>query len=367
MGLIQSFFSYSTLGDLMRKMLAIFVILFLIFPINVNTVSTSATSAILMDMDSGRILYSKDIHKVRSVASISKIMTAVVAIESGKLDDIVTIGEEIDKSYGSGVYIQKGEKITLRDLVYGLMLRSGNDAADAIAYYLGKDKFVDMMNSKARELGMKNTTFNNPSGLDEDSGNFSTVYDMALLTSHAMKLVDYQEIVNTKTHRVETNKNTYIWKNKHKLLYNYQFTTGGKTGFTGKAKRTLVTTASKNGLNLVVVTLNDGNDYLDHMSLFNYGFLEYQNVKVLTKGSLNLYDELYYGNYHISIDNNYSYPVREDEELLIKYELSDEPEEGDVGYARVYLNDEEIHRETIKAVKLEAYHQGLIDWFKSLW
>ena len=122
----------------------IFLFLFvLILPIKVLAIETSASSAILMDTDTRRILYSKNINDQRSVASISKIMTAVLAIESGKLDEIVTIGDEIDKSYGSGIYIEKGEKLTLRDLVYGLMLRSGNDASYAIANFVYGDNFVD--------------------------------------------------------------------------------------------------------------------------------------------------------------------------------------------------------------------------------
>lgn len=351
----------------MKKLIVVFFLLYFIFPINIYGVSTSATSAILMDMDSNRILYGKDIHNVRSVASISKIMTAVLAIESGKLDDVVTVGDEINKSYGSGIYIKKGEEITLRDLVYGLMLRSGNDASYAIAEYVGKDKFVEMMNNKATEIGMENTVFNNPNGLDEEAANYSTVYDMALLTSYAMKLKDYKEIVNTKTRTVKTNMNTYIWTNKNKLLFNYEYTTGGKTGFTKKAKRTLVTTASKENLNLVVVTLNDGNDFADHIKLFEYGFENYQNVSILKKGALSLYDDIYYGVYRLSLEKDYSYPIMEGEELLIKFELEEKPSEGSVGFAKVLVNNKEVYRDVIYAVKLKTYRKSLLEWFKSLW
>ena len=153
----------------------IFILFILLFPFNMLAIETSATSAILMDTDTNTILYEKNIHDVRSVASISKIMTSVIAIESGKLDELVTIGDEIDAAYGSGIYIQKGEELTLRDLLYGLMLRSGNDAALAIANYVGGsvEEFVNMMNEKAKELKMNNTTFNNPSGLDQEKGNYS--------------------------------------------------------------------------------------------------------------------------------------------------------------------------------------------------
>lgn len=351
----------------MKKFITLFLVLYFIIPVNVNGVSTSATSAIMMDMDSKRILYGKDIHNVRSVASISKIMTAVLAVESGKLDDVVTIGDEIDKSYGSGVYIKKGEKMTLRDLVYGLMLRSGNDASYSIAKYVGGDSFVDMMNKKAAEIGMENTVFNNPNGLDEEAANYSTVYDMALLTSYAMQLDDYRTIVNTKTHTVKTNMNNYIWTNKNKLLFSYEYTTGGKTGFTHKAKRTLVSTASKDNLNLVVVTLNDGNDFADHVRLFEYGFENYQNIPILKKGELSLYDDLYYGTYRLSLEKDYSYPIMAGEELLIKFELEETPIEGNVGYAKVLVNNKEVYRDVIYAQKLKTYRKSLMEWFKSLW
>lgn len=265
----------------MKKYLLIFMILVLIPMMNVKAISTSATSAILMDQDSGRILYSENIHEVRSIASISKIMTGILAVESGKLDETVTVGDEILKAYGSGIYIKQGEKISLRDLVYGLMLRSGNDAALAIADYVGGsvDKFVALMNEKAKEIGMKNTTFHNPSGLDEEEevGNYSTAYDMAILMSYAMKNEDFKKIVGTKKYTLKTNKNHYIWYNKNKLLQTYQYATGGKTGFTKKARRTLVSTATKGNVNLIAVTLNDGNDFQDHENLHEYGFDNFQS------------------------------------------------------------------------------------------
>lgn len=277
----------------MKKLL--FLILLLI-PFSIKAIDTSATSAILMDQDSKRILYAKDIHNVRSVASISKIMTAIVAIENGKLNKKITIGDEIDGAYGSGIYIKKGEKLLLKDLLYGLMLRSGNDAALAIAHHVGGDvdKFVQMMNDLAKKIGMKNSQFNNPSGLDQDKGNYSTAYDMAILTSYAMKNETYRKIVKTKKYVLKTNKNTYVWHNKNKLLKQYEYTTGGKTGFTEKARRTLVTTASNNNLNLVAVTLNDGNDFTDHQNLFEYGFANYENKLLLKKGYLKITGENYY-------------------------------------------------------------------------
>ena len=350
----------------MKKCIYLIILAITFLPINIYAVNVSATSAILMDMDSNRVLYAKDIHNVRSVASISKIMTAVVAIESGKLDEVVTIGDEIEKAYGSGIYIQKGEQLSLRDLLYGLMLRSGNDAAYAIAEYVGGSDFVAMMNNKAKEIGMINTTFNNPCGLDEEAGNYSTAYDMAILTSYAMKLDEYKKIVGTKVYKIKTNKNNYIWHNKHKLLGKSTIT-GGKTGYTKKALRTLVTTASQNNLNLVVVTLNDGNDFADHVSLFKYGFDNYKNEKILSKGKINIYDDIYYGIYNLTIDKDIIYPINNKDKVYLKYKLDLKPHEGNIGNVTLYINDKEVLNENVTAKKYVKKNKNILEWITNLW
>ena len=335
----------------MKKLL---ILLTLLVPIRVYGIS--AQSAILMDTDNNIVLYEKNINEVRSVASISKIMTAILAIESGRMDDKVTIGNEIDKAYGSGIYIRKGEQLTLRDLVYGLMLRSGNDAALAIANYVGGsvDNFVILMNDKAKEIGMKSTTFNNPSGLDEDKGNYSTAYDMAKLASYAIKNDEFKKITGTKKYKLKTNMNTYIWNNKNKMLSLYKYSTGGKTGYTETAKRTLVSYASKDNTNLVVVTLNDGNDWNDHKYLFEYGFNNYKNYTILKKGKINIYNESYYKRYTLYVNNDYNYLFSKNvtSSLTLKYKLikSRNVNNGDtVGNVYIYLGDSEIHKEPIYA------------------
>ena len=360
----------------MKKIL---LVLFLLIPVKIFAIDTSARSAILMDIDNNRILYSENIDEIRSVASISKIMTAVIAIESGRLNDIVIVGDEIKSAYGSGIYIQIGEELTLQDLVYGLMLRSGNDAALAIAKYVGGsvDNFVKTMNQKAKEIGMSKTTFNNPSGLDEEKGNYSTTRDMAILTSYAMKLDDYKTITGTKKYNLKTNKNTYSWINKNKLLTSYKYSTGGKTGFTEIARRTLVSTATKDNINLVVVTLNDGNDWKDHQNLFEYGFSNYTNIQILKKGNLNIYDEKYYGDYELYIKNNYNYLIQNNEKnsLLLKYEFEKKREIVDgekVGIVNVYLGDKKIHEENIyvkeaKTNNKKSLFTKIKEWIMNLW
>ena len=336
------------------------ILLFLLLlPVTINAYGTSATSAILMDTDSGRIIYQKDIHNVRSVASISKIMTAIVAIESGKLDEIVIIGEEINSAYGSGIYIKVGEELTLRDLVYGLMLRSGNDAALAIAHFVGGsvDNFVNLMNNQAKQIGMTQTTFNNPSGLDQEKGNYSTAYDMALLTKYAMQNPEFKTIVGTKKYELKTNLNYYLWNNKNKLLTTYKYATGGKTGFTTKAKRTLVTTASKNNVNLVAVTLNDGNDFEDHKNLFEEAFNEYRGYKILSKGKVKILGENYYKDSEFYLNEDFYYAMKKEElnNILIKFELqknSNYTNNDVVGKVYVYLKEEKIYENKVYIKKV---------------
>lgn len=331
-----------------------FLLLLLLIPFTINAYGTSATSAILMDTDSGRIIYGNNINNVRSVASISKIMTAIVAIESGKLDEIVIVGEEINTAYGSGIYIKVGEELTLRDLVYGLMLRSGNDAALAIANFVGGnvDNFVALMNNYAKTIGMKNTTFNNPSGLDQEKGNYSTAYDMALLTKYAMQNEEFRTIVGTKKYELKTNLNYYLWNNKNKLLTSYKYATGGKTGFTTKAKRTLVTTASKNNVNLVAVTLNDGNDFEDHKNLYEEAFKEYKSYKILSKDKINILGESYYKNYDFYLNEDFYYSMKKDEinDILIRFELNKLKKfqsNSNVGKVYVYLKDKQIYENNV--------------------
>lgn len=350
------------------------MICLIVLPINAFAFSTSAECTVLMDLNSGRVLYAENARKVRSVASISKIMTAILAIESRKLDDMVLIGDEINEAYGSAIYIKQGESMKLRDLVYGLMLRSGNDAALAIAKYVSGsvDDFVKLMNEKAKEIGMKDTTFNNPSGLDEDKGNYSTAYDMAVLTRYAMQNPEYQKIVSTKKHSVTTDKNIYSWTNKHKLLSTYKYTTGGKTGFTEKARRTLVTTASNEGVNLVAVTLNDGNDFFDHMNLFNEVFSNYKNYNVLKKGNINIKDETYYKDYELYIKEDFSYILKNGDtnQLYLKFELEKKTKYkkgDDVGTVKVYYGDEVIFEGKVYVGDKKITKMSFWEWFKSLW
>ena len=329
----------------MKKILFLF---FINFPFFFSAIS--ASSYIVMDMDSGRVLEGKNIDKVSLIASTTKILTAITAIENANLEDIVKIDESILKSYGSGIYVQEGGELVLDDLLYGLMLRSGNDAALAIASYVGgnKDNFVYMMNELAVNIGMKNSTFVNPSGLEESDGkaNYSTVYDMAILTKYAMNNSDYRRITNTKEITIKSSYKVYKWYNKNKLLTSYDYCTGGKTGFTKKAKRTLVTTASKNNMNLIVVTFNDGNDFEDHKNLYEKYFNNYERVKVLDKNT-------YYGE-DIELRNDF-YLVKKDNDIVdtkVNIFSNDKNISGSiVGKIEIILNGEVLGSRNLYYVK----------------
>ena len=302
-------------------------------------------------------------------------MTAVVAIENKNLDDVVEIGEEVLPMYGFNIYIEVVEKMTLRDLLYGLLLRSGNDAAVAIATYVGgtEEKFVEMMNEKAKELGMKNTVFKNSHGLDEDTQNYSTAYDMALLSSYANTLLEYCEITSTKKWTVSNEKKSYIWYNRNKLLSSYKYATGGKTGYTPKAGRTLVTTANKNNLNLTIVTLNDNNEYVTHESLYEYIFSKYENVLLIDKNNFHVDDFFYEGD--IYVENSFSYPLTETEKKLTKtvvdiYKLDNYKDKDKVGEVTVLLNEKELYKENIYVRTTTEEKEGIltkiINFFKGL-
>lgn len=335
----------------MKKIIFLTIIFFLsINPIKATT--NTANSYILMDMDTGRVLKQKNMHTPSLIASITKIMTCILAIENKDITDIVTVDESIKDSYGSGIYISIGEEISLLDLLYGLMLRSGNDAAIMISTYISgsEDDFVKLMNKKAKELGMKNTKFYNSSGLDNNTiGNISTAYDMALLTKYAMQNETYKTIVKTKKHTVKTNLKTYIWYNKNKML-NYDYITGGKTGYTERAKRTLVSTSNKDNMNYVVVTIKDSDDWNTHKSLHEYAFNNYHSYKVLDKDNYIVPGETYYNSLYIKNDVYLSLTEEETRNVLskIKLEKKSNYKSGDiVGINYIYLNDTLMYKENI--------------------
>lgn len=235
-----------------------------------GAVDTSAKSAILMEAGSGRVIYEQNAHDRRLIASTTKLMTALVALESGvELSREITVSPRWVGVEGSSIYLREGEKLTLETLLYGMLLRSGNDAALAVAEVCGgsEEAFVARMNEKAAELGMVDSHFANPSGLNDEE-HYSTAYDMALLARACLENELLREMVSTRSISLEGRSFT----NHNKLLWQYQGCIGLKTGYTEKAGRTLVSAAEREGMTLICVTLSDPNDWADHAALFDYGF-----------------------------------------------------------------------------------------------
>jgi D-alanyl-D-alanine carboxypeptidase len=354
-------------------------------PVNkaVAAPSLSAAAAVVIEQESGRVILGKHEHEVKRIASITKIMTAILAIESGKMDEKVTVSKNAEGTEGSSLYLVAGEKIKLRDLVYGLMLRSGNDSAVAIAEHVGGsvEGFAYMMNQKAEEIGMKNSHFRNPHGLDTHEDHYSTAYDMAMLTRYAMQNEEYQKISGTKVHRAPhpDGKWDRVWKNKNKLLTGlYSYSTGGKTGYTKRAKRTLVSTASKDGMNLIAVTLNAPGDWNDHIAMFDFTFKNYELVTILEEGVLSKIKDPFYED-KIYYNHDFSYPLLDKEQDMIKVKINlikakeNEWKSPDdipipVGKAFVYMGDTVIGEQAIfyETEDMPPPKNSILDLFKSL-
>lgn len=241
----------------------------------------SAASAILIEKESGRVLYQKDADTRRPMASTTKIMTALLCAERGDLDRTVTIPREAVGIEGSSVYLRQGESLTVRELLYAVMLQSANDAATALAIALSGsvEAFVSEMNEKARLLGLDDTAFENPHGLDGE-GHYTTARDLAALMAYALENEAFCTVTGTykKTIPLSSGEGTRVLVNHNRLLRQYDGCIGGKTGYTQRSGRCLVSAAARDGMTLIAVTLRAPNDWSDHTALFDYGFSSYSRV-----------------------------------------------------------------------------------------
>lgn len=240
----------------------------------------SAAAAVTMDADTGETLFAENADSRLPMASTTKIMTALVALGEGDLDRVYTVKKQYAAVEGSSMYLEEGEKLTLRDTLYGLLLSSGNDAAAAVAGECGGEQaFVEKMNAKARELGLTDTHFENPSGLPSD-GHYTTARELAKITAAALRDPVFRDIVSTKTCTVAGR--TLV--NHNRLLSLYEDAIGVKTGFTRAAGRCLVSAAERNGRTVIAVTLNDPDDWNDHIALLDDAFSHYSEVTLHEKG-----------------------------------------------------------------------------------
>ena len=253
----------------------------LFFPCRVQAIS--AHSAILMDAQTGRVLYEKQADQQSLIASTTKIMTALVVCEQCNVLDRMAIPKEAVGIEGSSMYLQAGEVLTIQELLYGLMLCSGNDAAVALAIYCGGtvEGFAQLMNDKAHRLGMDSTHFVNPHGLDAP-GHYSTARDMAVLAAYAMENPIFARTVSAKTVKISNRSLT----NHNKLLWQVEGADGVKTGYTKAAGRILVSSAMRRGRRLVAVTINAPSDWQDHATLLEEGFSRYSVCTIAEKGQL---------------------------------------------------------------------------------
>lgn len=238
----------------------------------------SAETYVLYCADNGQILAAKDENKRMKPASTTKIMTTLLDLEAAaSCDETVTFTKEM-AAEGSSMYLELGEKVRLSDLAVGMMMSSGNDAANAAALSLSDsfEDFSELMNGRAKQIGMDNTHFITPSGLDDDD-HYSTAYDMALLMTYALENEDFAKLSAKKSAKVDfvEPEKHITYSNHNRLLSLYEYCIGGKTGYTMAAGRCLVSAARKDGLTLVCVTMNDRNDWDDHIKLYNYGFDNY--------------------------------------------------------------------------------------------
>lgn len=266
-------------------LLAVLIVVpFFALPIGADSVipSLSAKSAILIDASDGRVLYEQNARVRMPMASTTKIMTALVALEHGEIDDVVEITADSVGVEGSSVYLRVGERMTLRELLYALMLASANDAATAIAIHIGGsvENFACLMNERAVGLGLRDTYFQNPHGLDAD-GHYTSAYDLALLTVEALKNRDFLTVVSTVEYRIggTGGSNVRPLTNHNRMLRTYSGAIGVKTGYTKKSGRCLVTAAERGGLRLVAVTLSAPDDWNDHKKLLDFGFEYYRAYK----------------------------------------------------------------------------------------
>lgn len=269
---------------LLRKFTGILLSLALIFAVKIPAraeLAVSAKAAILMHADSGRVLYEKNADEHMLIASTTKIMTAIVVLEHCELDDLVEVDSRSAGIEGSSMYLKAGESYTVEDLLYGLLLVSGNDAASALALHVADsmEEFAELMNAKAAELGMTESSFKNAHGLDEE-GHYSTARDMAKLAAYCMGNEDFARIACTVSHTV--GEQTLV--NHNRLLREYDGCLGLKTGYTMAAGRTLVTCAERDGARYVCVTLNDPDDWDDHKALYDWAFTNYSFAEVIPAG-----------------------------------------------------------------------------------
>lgn len=334
----------------MFKKIIIAMISFLIIPSTTYAVLQNAESCVVINADTRQVIYEDNKDKMLGMASTTKIMTAILALENKNTNDLVTVSYNAQNQEGSSIYLRANEKISIENLLYGLMLNSGNDAAVAIAEGVSGDveNFVQMMNDKAREIGCENTHFENPSGLSGKE-HYSTAYDMSLIMAYAMENEEFKKIASTKEYQIKGENTITYLKNHNKLLWKMKDFVAGKTGYTKKDGRCLVSFCERDGINLICVTLNDKTDWEDHQNLYDKGFSRIEEVEVLEKNQILATKTIKGKKINLLSGENVLLPLLEGNkkgitcQIFLDDNINDEISQGmKIGVGKILINDFEI-------------------------
>lgn len=348
----------------MRRFLALFFLMILmcenVCAEEATLPKVNAQGAILMDMESGRVLWERKSKEPMAMASTTKIMTAIITLENADLEDTVVVSKKASQAPPVKMHLSENEEIRLKDLLYALMLQSSNDAAVAIAEHVGDsvENFCDMMTIKAKELGCEDTLFVTPNGLDAGD-HHSTAYDMALITRYALKNEQLLEIISTPSVQFQSSKCSYSVANKNRLLNEYDGAIGVKTGFTGKAGHCFVGAAKRGDTTLISVVLASGwgtqgkaQKWIDTKRILDYGFDNYERKQVINEGDYAkdiFVDRAKVTELKLYYKDGLILPMRagEEKEITIEYEVNNTVEAPIIagtayGKAKVYMSGELI-------------------------
>lgn len=341
-----------------------------------KTAFAGGSSGIVMEVSTKRILYSSNIHQQMPMASTTKIITGLVTIENTNLDDIVTIPKQAVGVEGSSIYLQEGEKLSVKELLYGLMLRSGNDAATALALHVSGslEAFAELMNARALDLHLKNSHFTNPHGL-HDENHYTSAYDLAMISAVAMQNKAFAEIVGTKIITINGVSYKRQLFNKNKILSQYSGGTGIKTGFTKKAGRCLVASSKRNGLEVIAVVLNCNPMFEECSRLMNNAHNEYEMVNVAKAGEVLGDVPIKKGvetTAQVALNEDIYLPMKKDgtEHYGLKINLTQDTiaplEKGQImGELQISLNDCLLFSKNVYSIK-DIKKKGVIDYLKGI-
>ncbi len=346
----------------MKRFICAAFVLFTI-TLSVCAVDVSAESAIVLDCYTGKVIYEKNADEKRSIASTTKIMTGLLASEIYDIDEEVIIKPEWCGIEGSSMYLTAGETLKIGDLIHGLMLASGNDAATALASLRNEsDSFITLMNSRAAEIGLENTNFENPSGLDSEN-HYSTARDMAVLTQFALKNQYFAKVCSTK----QGNIGNRFFANHNKLLFLIKGCIGVKTGYTDDSGRCLVSAVNRDGRQFIAVTLNAPDDWEDHKKLYDMAFYDIENRNIVKKGLIGYIDVAGKGTTPVYIKNDVFAYLSHDELDRVEVSLKGQrivyggfSADEQYGILTIRLDSKIIHEEPV-------YYQDSVDADKPIY